>query len=214
MCGQLTHQCSAGKTANLYIQTPDNHTLGSWFILAESYYQETRARSNNFYPPTLDAIQDAVRARPTILYFHGSSATRAAHKRVRLASSLSSRLHANVFVIDYRGFGESSGVPSEDGLAIDAYTAWTWLAEQGAKPEDVLIFGHSLGSAIASLLAVQLAKEGVRPRGVALLAPFTTITKLVETYDVWGFPILQPLQSFSWGRRKSDEQTIPEITLK
>lgn len=193
---------SAGKTANLYIQTPDNVTLGSWFILSDSYYQEQRANSYSFTQPSVDVIQDAIRANPTILYLHGASATRATYKRVRLCNSLSSRLHTNIFVIDYRGFGESSGTPSEDGIAEDAYTAWTWLLEQGAKPEDVLIFGHSLGTGVSGMLATRLAKEGVKPRGVALLAPFTALATLVETYDIWGFPILQPLQSFSWGRSR------------
>lgn len=103
-------------------------------------------------------------------------------------------------MVDYRGFAESTGTPSEAGLAIDAYTAWTWLVEQGAKPEEILIVGHSLGTGVSGMLATQLAKEGVKPRGVALLAPFSSLSTLLESYDLWGFPILQPLQSFAWGR--------------
>lgn len=73
---------------------------------------------------------------------------------------LSSRLNANVLVIDYRGFGDSEGTPSERGLQLDARTAWDWLIEHGAKEEDITIVGQSLGTGVSAGLAVELAEEG------------------------------------------------------
>lgn len=83
---------------------------------------------------------------------------------------------------------------------MDAYAAWSWLGERGARPEDVLILGHSLGTGVSGKLASRLAREGVKPRGVALLAPFSSMATLLDTYDLWGIPVLQPLQSSAFGR--------------
>jgi abhydrolase domain-containing protein 12 len=102
----------------------------------------------------------ALQTHPTVLFFHGNAMTRAFSLRTRLYSTLSSRLNANVLVIDYRGFGNSEGTPSERGLQIDARTAWGWLIENGAKEEDITIVGQSLGTGVSVGLAVELAEEG------------------------------------------------------
>lgn len=108
--------------------------------------------------------------------------------------------------IDYRGFGDSTGEPSQEGLIIDAYTAWSWLLENGAEPQDILIDGHSLGTGVASQLAKRLSEKhratsgnGARPRGVLLHAPFSSAVTLAESYALFGLPILQPIQSFPLG---------------
>ncbi|KAF9013358.1 hypothetical protein BDQ17DRAFT_596341 [Cyathus striatus] len=72
-------------------------------------------------------ITFALKRYPTILFFHGNAATRAFSVRVQHYKAFSSRLHANVLAIDYRGFGESTGIPSEKGLVTDARAAWDWL---------------------------------------------------------------------------------------
>jgi len=72
--------------------------------------------------------------------------------------------------IDYRGFGDSEGYPSVEGVSMDARAGWDFLMREGATSEDVLIMGHSLGSAIAGLLAAQLGREGVQPRGTVLMS--------------------------------------------
>ncbi|RDX46552.1 alpha/beta-hydrolase [Lentinus brumalis] len=191
-----------GKTMNLKLVTTDNVTIGSWFVLSEPFYQEYRARSPVLPPqPAVDVIQAALRTYPTILYCHGVAGTRAAPSRMQHYSSFSSRLRANILVIDYRGFGDSEGIPSDVGLAEDAQTAWRWLMGQGAKPEDIMIIGHSLGTGVATSLATSLARENLKPRGVALLAPFSSLATLVETYSIGGVPILQPLQTFPIGRK-------------
>ena len=105
-----------------------------------------------------------------------------------------------MLAIDYRGFGDSTGQPDEPGVELDAHTAFQWLIENGAKPQDILIVGHSLGTSIASKLAKRLTGDKIRPRGLALLAPFTSLTVVIESYPLFGLPILQPLQTFAGGR--------------
>ncbi|OCH91092.1 alpha/beta-hydrolase [Obba rivulosa] len=191
-----------GKTLNTKLYTSDNETLGAWFILSDPFYQTLRdASPAPLAQPSNDTVQQALRTHPTVLFLHGAAATRAAVWRMQFYSTVTARLHTNVFAVDYRGFGDSTGTPSESGLSEDAYAAWNWLMSQGAQPENVLIVGHSLGTGVSSLLATRLAKEGIKPRGIALLAPFTSLATLLETYDIRGIPILQPLQSFAFGRK-------------
>lgn len=194
---------TAGKTADFRIHTSDNVSLGAWFILADSYYQTLRTSpSQPLFQPDITTVEDAIRSKPTILYFHGSAGSRATTWRVQQYIAWTSRLNANIFAIDYRGFGNSEGSPFEEGLALDAYATWSWLMEHGAKPEDVLILGHSLGTGVSGKLGSRLAREGVKPRGIALLAPFSSMATLLDTYNLWGIPVLQPLQSSALGRSK------------
>jgi abhydrolase domain-containing protein 12 len=186
------HGLAPGKTANIKIQTADNHTLGAWFILSDTIYHNL-----SFPPPPSAAelhISEAVAQRPTVLFFHGNAATRALSMRVRLYSGFTSRLNANVLAIDYRGFGDSPGTPTEDGLSLDAKAAWDWLIAQGASPQDILIVGHSLGTAVASRLSVGLSDDGVKFKGTVLMSPFSSLYTLVDTYNIFGvFPVMLPI---------------------
>lgn len=73
---------------------------------------------------------------------------------------LSTQFKANVLAIDYRGFADSTGSPSEAGLTRDARAAWDWLRDQGASESDILVLGHSLGTAAGAGLLGELAAEG------------------------------------------------------
>ena len=78
-----------------------------------------------------------------------------------------SNLNSNVIAIDYRGFGDSTGTPSEEGLITDARTVWDYvqhtLSSQKGKgaPQEVVLIGQSLGTGVVAGLAGQLAKEGM-----------------------------------------------------
>ncbi|KZT67120.1 alpha/beta-hydrolase [Daedalea quercina L-15889] len=172
-----------GKTLNLGIRTPDNITLGAWFILADPCYQSLRASAAEpLSQPSLETIEDAIKSRPTMLYLHGAFGSRSTSWRIQHYIAWTARLKINVFAIDYRGFGDSSGSPYKD-------------------EEDVFILGHSLGTGVSGKLAPRLERKGVKPRGVVLLAPFSSVSSLIETFEIWGIPILRPLQSFSLGRK-------------
>jgi abhydrolase domain-containing protein 12 len=180
---------------NFHITTSDNVTLGAWFVLSDTYYREVPFPEPPSYPSLEARIPLAIKARPTVLFFHGNAATRAAPYRVQYYKAFSSRLHANVLAIDYRGFGDSEGVPSESGLAADAHAAWDWLISNGANPENILIVGHSLGSAVAAKLSVDLADQGVTFKGLVLMSPFSSIRTLLEAYHFFGFlPLMKPLR--------------------
>ncbi|ELU42300.1 eukaryotic translation initiation factor SUI1 family protein [Rhizoctonia solani AG-1 IA] len=215
----------AGKTLNLNLTTADDVRLGAWFVAADSFYQKHlrlappfKGDSANLKEKSRETLASllptALQNHPTILFFHGNAMTRAFHLRTRLYSTLSSRLNANVLAIDYRGFGNSEGVPSEQGLLLDARAAWDWLIENGAKEADITVVGQSLGTGVSAGLVAELAEEG---RGMVLLAPYSSIATLLETYDLGGkLPILQPLQKFRFvfGEAVCDDWDIPVAHAK
>lgn len=88
-----------------------------------------------------------------------------------------------MLILDYRGYGESSGKPSETGLYRDAEAAWGWLA---AQPEidrsRIAVYGRSLGAALALHVAVTR-----RVRAVVLHAPFTSARELADRH-YWYLP--------------------------
>ncbi len=109
---------------------------------------------------------------PVLLFFHGNAGNLS--HRAELAMMLCQRVGAQVFVAGYRGYGRSEGKPSESGLFLDARAAWNDVAATGGtRPEDVVIFGKSLGGAVA----VDLAME-VDAAGLIVESSFTSIPEM------------------------------------
>lgn len=199
---------------NVRIETSDKVHLGAWLLVPEhAASNDTTANLLPTRPLSPSDLRASLAVNPTILYFHGNAATRAVSFRVHHYVSYATKFSANVLVIDYRGFADSEGSPSEEGLQWDARAAWDWVAHEGASAKDVLIVGQSLGTGVAAGLAAELATEGmyllsfvkccmiliyladIHPRGVVLLAPFTSIEALLVNYNMFGFlPLMKPLE--------------------
>ena len=135
---------------------------------------------------------------PVMLYLHG------ARWDVLSGSFRMRRLHAlgvSVLGIDYRGFGRSTDLlPSETTAYEDAQAAWQWLRERYPR-QPRLIYGHSLGSAIA----VHLASEVDDEAGVIVEGGFTSVPDVFATMRFGWLP-LGPLitQRFDAARRIAD----------
>ena len=94
-----------------------------------------------------------------LLFFHGNAGN-ISHRRDSI--EIFHRLGFNVFIIDYRGYGKSQGRPGEQGLYLDASAAWRYLTEiKGFVAEDIVIFGRSLGGAVATQLASVVPAQGL-----------------------------------------------------
>lgn len=90
-------------------------------------------------------------AAGTVLLFHGNAGN-ISHRLDYLLMFY--RLGYSTFIFDYRGYGQSSGNPSESGTYLDAEAAWRYLAgERRADPRRIVLFGESLGGAVAAWLA-------------------------------------------------------------
>ena len=135
---------------------------------------------------------------PVMLYLHG------ARWSILSSSFRMRRLHAmgvSVLGIDYRGFGRSTeALPSEASAGEDAVAAWEWL--RARHPEQTpLIYGHSLGSAIAVHLASKVDDEA----GVVLEGGFTSVHDVFSTFRFGWLPV-GPLitQRFNAAERIAD----------
>ncbi|CAO3586570.1 unnamed protein product [Absidia cylindrospora] len=122
--------------------------------------------------------------------------------RIDLYKNLMNRYpNLNIFTIDYRGFGDSNGTPSEDGLALDARAAWDWLMSKKVSPDRITIIGHSLGTGVSTALAHDLSKAGTPPKTLVLKAAFASIPRLVLEYRLLEiFHILGPLNHLPIGK--------------
>ncbi len=98
-------------------------------------------------------------ARGTILYCHGNTGS-IAH-RIGVFQHLR-RLKVHILAFDYRGYGRSAGSPSETGLFQDVRAAYRHLVEVIARPpNEILLFGHSLGGAVAVDCALDCQVAGL-----------------------------------------------------
>lgn len=96
---------------------------------------------------------------PTVLFCHGNGGN--ISHRLETAHLLT-RLGANVLLIDYRGYGRSDGAPSEENIYEDATAAYHWLIEnESVVPEDIVLFGRSLGGAVVIDLATRVSCRGL-----------------------------------------------------
>jgi len=106
-----------------------------------------------------------------LLYLHGNAGN--ISHRYGIIESFAS-LPAGVLALDYRGYGRSEGAPSEEGLYRDARAAWDYLTKtRGVPPNRVVIYGESLGGAVA----VDLASR-VQPCALIVQSGFTSIADM------------------------------------
>lgn len=193
-----------------HLKTPDGETLHAWHILPLGLYHEheqelvkepTGNAPDVTQTLTFRLLRDDPEAR-LVLYFHGAAGTlgsgwRPPSYRAMYAGS-PDKIH--VLAIDYRGFGTSTGRPSEQGLLTDAMTLAEFaMHEAGISPSRIAIFGQSLGTAVGISLAHHMAArpDPVLFSGMVLVAPFADVELLTATYRVAGvIPILDPLSHF------------------
>ncbi len=121
---------------------------------------------------------------PVVYYLHGARWNLTGH--LSRISQLR-RFGFSVFAIDYRGFGKSDGdVPSEASVYEDASAGWQWLVRREPDASRRLIYGHSLGGAIAVDLAVRLSVEGAGARGLIVESSFTSLAEMAaELSNGW-----------------------------
>jgi uncharacterized protein len=116
--------------------------------------------------------------RATLLFQHGNAGN-ISHRLDSLM--IFHELGLNVLIYDYRGYGQSTGRPSEAGVYTDARAAWDWLVSvQEQAPENIVLFGRSMGAAIAA----QLASE-VDAGGLILESSFSSIRDIGAEVYPW-----------------------------
>ena len=118
--------------------------------------------------------------QPLILYFHGNANNLGGDAR-RLEALATGGY--GILAVDYRGYGGSTGVPSEEGLLADAETTLAKATELGFGPQNTVLYGHSLGTGVAVAMA---ARHEVA--ALILEAPFTSAVAVAQA-RYWIFPV-------------------------
>lgn len=119
-------------------------------------------------------VPEDTEARATILFFHGNAGN-LADRAGWLAWLREQR--CNVFAVDYRGYGKSAGSANERGVYRDARAAYAWLEQRGVQPEEIIVFGRSLGAAVA--LELVAAEEDPRKAAALVLeSPFISVPEM------------------------------------
>jgi hypothetical protein len=115
-----------------------------------------------------------------VLYFHGNGSSLNSWKEV--ANDMLPQ-GANLLMIDYRGYGKSTGTFSEKGFYIDAETAYQFLKSKGYKDENIFFYGRSLGSGIAVEMAMQH-----QVKGLILESPYTSVIDVAKSHRPYLLP--------------------------
>lgn len=149
------------KYENLVISTEDKQMINGWFI------------------PVADP--EMVSSVPTILYCHGNGGS--ISHRVEIAKVFHDHNY-NFLIFDYRGYGKSSGKPSEKGLYRDATAAYYYLlSRKDINHKKIVLYGHSLGGTVAVDLAT-------REPGIAILIlEGTPCSTMAVVKDVISLPV-------------------------
>jgi hypothetical protein len=110
------------------LETSDGLSLHGWYVFAHN-------------------------PRGTVLFLHGNAGN-ISHRLDSIA--IFHELGLDTLIIDYRGYGQSEGKPSEEGTYRDAEAAWQYLVTQlGKDPERIIMFGRSIGGGVAAWLATR-----------------------------------------------------------
>jgi abhydrolase domain-containing protein 12 len=192
LCGQVSPRT---------IRTPDGDRLYVWHILPlELYCRYQRAfvaadvKSARL---ALGVLRIAPQAR-LVIHCHGAAGTVGSGYRVanyRALAAAGGKVH--VLAFDYRGFGRGTGSRSESGLILDTLAVVEWAMRVArVSPERIILFGQSLGTAVAVAVSERLALQSppIVLAGTILVAPLVNCVTLASTYRIAGIiPILSPL---------------------
>ena len=138
------------KYQEIFIETDKNSKLKTWFINKD------------------------LKKFKTVVFFHGNAGNLL--NRINKLNELN-KLDLNVLLTSWRGFSGNKGKPTEEGLYTDGTSAIKWLKEKGLKEEDIIIYGESLGTGVATELA-----SNNKFAGVVLESPFTSIADAAKIY--------------------------------
>lgn len=146
------------------LMTDDGIRLDGWYVPAEN-------------------------ARGVVLFLHGNAGN-ISHRLDSL--QIFNRLRLSTLIIDYRGYGRSEGKPSEQGTYRDAEAAWRYLTEERKiPPQKIVLFGRSLGAAVAAWLAS-------REQAAALIAESAFISVPELAAGLYPFLPARLLSRFSY----------------
>ncbi|KAJ8919717.1 hypothetical protein NQ315_006245 [Exocentrus adspersus] len=161
---------------NFYVNVgkEDNVTLGVWHILPFEILSEIIDNDDYNYEGVLENADYNI-----MLYLHGNGNDRAA--ALELYEIL--RKHFQIVAVDYRGYADSSkATMNETGIVGDIVELYKWLRKKSQSR--IFVWGHSLGSGVATHLISDLKNDNISTSGVVLETPFTSVTDVMKSHPV------------------------------
>ena len=140
----------------------------------------------------------------TILFFHGNAGK--LDNRVYKLNELS-KLDLNYLIVAYRGFSGNVGKPTEKGLYEDASSAKIWLNKNGVEDKNIIVYGESLGTAVAIDLASKYQFSGI-----ILESPFSSMLELAQKYYPI-FPVRLILKDRYESKKKLKDIKSPVLVM-
>jgi len=165
---------------NMYINVPypdSNITLGVWQVLPSEMVSDIVKNDEYNFDGALSNQKYHI-----LLYLHGNGSDRT--KSIELFKILRDLFH--IFAVDYRGYADSTAAElTEDAIVTDLKFVYKWL--KGRSKSKIFIWGHSLGTGIATHLISSLKKEDLYPAGLVLETPFTSVTDVIKNHPIYKF---------------------------
>jgi len=191
------------------LQTSDEERLHAWHVLPlEAYLQNQKELREEDIGLCADIEKrlsfKLLKDDPTahlVIYFHGAAGTLGSGWRPQSYRALSAAArNVHILAIDYRGFGSSTGWPSEAGLLTDALTLANFAIDTaGITPDRIVVFAQSIGTAVALSLTHTLALRSppILFAGTVLVAPMADVETTTATYKIAGtIPLISPLSVY------------------
>ncbi|KAL9089543.1 MAG: hypothetical protein Q9159_002495 [Coniocarpon cinnabarinum] len=152
------------STEELRLLTPDGEEISAFLLKPQ-----LKPQYGNHNPSNV-----------TIIMFHGNAGN--IGHRLPIAGCLQACVPANILMVEYRGYGLSTGAPDEVGINIDAQTALDFVRRRDdLSSSSIVIYGQSLGGAVATRLAVDNQQHG-DIKAVILENTFLSIKKLIPRF--------------------------------
>ncbi|ANQ05997.1 Uncharacterized protein PCOAH_00002620 [Plasmodium coatneyi] len=141
--------------------------------------------------PAIFLYSKTLRSKHTIMYFHSNSCDLG--QIYDEMCNLHEHLQANILAIEYIGFGLCYlwGSPNQYNINRRALAAYNFLRSLNLKSEQIILFGRSIGTGVATKLAYNLNILGDHIGGIILHSPYVSIEKLVEEYFTYSSYIIE-----------------------
>jgi uncharacterized protein len=147
---------------------------------------------------------------PVFLYLHGNAGNLSRRwDRFQFLSEGG----AGVLAVSWRGYGGSDGSPSEEGFRIDARRALAYLAARGVQPENIVLFGESLGTGIAVMTAAELQAKKQPVRALILDSPYDS-TVAIAAKRYWWLPVRLLMRDPLRADLAAPDVSVPTLTLQ
>lgn len=162
-----------GQVHAITVSTDDGLELRGWHLLPDG-------RSAADYQACDSELS---KGRHLVLYFSGNGGNRRFRTR---EFGLLTGLNLDVFVFDYRGYGDNPGSPSQEKLTADARSIWNYATQKRhVPPNRIIIYGESLGGGVATGLASELCQSRIVPGGLILRSTFSSLVDAGKYHYPW-----------------------------